>query len=29
MGPAIAGIAWLDDLHDRDRARRTFAISAG
>lgn len=27
LGPAVAGIAWLDDLHDRDPgARRTFAI---
>jgi hypothetical protein len=27
LGPAIAGIAWLEDLHDRDPgARRSFAI---
>jgi hypothetical protein len=29
LGPAIAGIAWLEDLHDRDPgARRSFAIGA-
>lgn len=29
LGPAIAGIAWLEDLHDHDPgARRTFVVGA-